>query len=114
MGVVGSENPYLLVASLYLLAMLLTEVISNNAVAALLAPIAILIGVSAKCDPKPLMVAVMFGASASFLTPIGYQTNTYVYGVGGYRFTDFFKIGFPLNMLCFTMAVIYVPKIWPF
>ena len=61
-----------------------------------------------------LITAMVFAASQSFRPPIGYQTNTYVYGVGGYRFTDFLKIGIPLNLLCFTAAMIIVPIIWPF
>ena len=101
-------------AIIYLTTMVLTEILSNVAIAALMAPIALQVAAELGVDPRPFIVAVMFAASAAFSTPIGYQTNTYVYGVGGYRFTDFFKIGIPLNLLCFTMAVIFVPKIWPF
>ena len=109
----GTENPYMLIAALYLLSAVLTELISNNAVAALLAPIAIAIGVAAGVDPKPLVVAVMFGASASFVTPIGYQTNTFVYGAGGYRFSDFFRTGFPLAILLWLVATFLIPVLWP-
>ena len=101
-------------AIIYLTTMVLTEILSNVAIAALMAPIALQVAAELGVDPRPFVVTVMFAASAAFSTPIGYQTNTYVYGVGGYRFTDFFKIGIPLNLMCFTMAVIFVPKIWPF
>lgn len=109
----GTGNPYLLIAALYLLAAVLTELISNSAVAALLAPIAIAIGVQAGIDPRPLVAAIMFGASASFVTPIGYQTNTFVYGAGGYRFGDFFRAGFPLALLLWLTATLLIPTIWP-
>ena len=113
LGTVGAENPVLLIAGLYLLAALLTELISNNAVAALLAPLAIIIGQSAELDPKPLVVAVMFGASASFLTPIGYQTNTLVYGAGGYKFSDFGRVGLPLAIILWVIASFLIPYWWP-
>ncbi|MBT5901559.1 MAG: SLC13 family permease [Opitutaceae bacterium] len=101
-------------AIIYFTTMVLTEILSNTAIAALMAPIALQVASELGVDPRPFVVTVMFAASAAFSTPIGYQTNTYVYGVGGYRFTDFFKIGIPLNLMCFTMAVIFIPKIWPF
>lgn len=111
----GSEHRAILaLAIIYLTTMVLTEILSNTAIAALMAPIALQVAAEMGVDPRPFVVGVMFAASAAFSTPIGYQTNTYVYGVGGYRFTDFFKIGFPLNLLCFGMAVVYVPRIWPF
>jgi di/tricarboxylate transporter len=112
--VVGG-NRYLMIGALYLTAMLLTEVISNNAVAALLAPLAIVLGQKLGLDdPRPLVIAVMFGASASFLTPIGYQTNTFVYGAGGYRFGDFLRTGAPLSVLLWLAATALIPVIWPF
>lgn len=112
--VVG-DNRYLMIGALYLTAMLLTEVISNNAVAALLAPLAIVLGQKLGLDdPRPLVIAVMFGASASFLTPIGYQTNTFVYGAGGYRFGDFLRTGAPLSVLLWLAATALIPVIWPF
>jgi len=117
MGVVGVMDgfgPLVVLAAMYLLTSILTELVTNNAVAILLTPIAISIAASMGVDPRPFLVAIMFGASASFVTPIGYQTNTYVYGAGGYRFGDFLKIGIPLNLLLWAAAVFLIPKFWPF
>ncbi|ACB75349.1 SLC13 family permease [Opitutus terrae] len=102
-----------MLACIYLVTAVFTEILSNNAVAALMAPIAIGVAVALHVNPQPFVVAVMFAASAAFSTPIGYQTNTYVYGVGGYRFGDFLRIGIPLNVLCFVTAVLVIPRIWP-
>jgi di/tricarboxylate transporter len=117
MGVVGAMDqlgPLAILAAIYLLASILTELVTNNAVAILMTPIAISIAGSMDVDPRPFLVAIMFGASASFITPIGYQTNTYVYGAGGYRFGDFLKIGIPLNLILWATAIILIPMIWPF
>ena len=103
-----------MLAVFYLLSNLLTEMISNNAVAVLLTPLAIFVGMQMGVDARPFVVSVMFGASASFSTPIGYQTNTFVYGAGGYKFGDFFKVGFPLNIILWLMASCLIPVIWPF
>ncbi len=102
-----------MLAAVYAITATLTEILSNNAVAALMTPIAIGIAVELGANPRSFVIAVMFAASAAFSTPIGYQTNTYVYGVGGYKFGDFVKIGLPLNVLCFVAAVVIVPRIWP-
>lgn len=107
-------GPIAILAAVYLLASLLTEMVTNNAVAILLTPIVISIAASLQIDPRPFIVAVMFGASASFITPIGYQTNTYVYGAGGYRFGDFLKIGIPLNIILWIAATLLIPLFWPF
>ncbi|MGY8642826.1 MAG: SLC13 family permease [Verrucomicrobiales bacterium] len=107
-------GPHVVLAVLYLLAAVLTELISNNAVAALLTPIAIGIAISMGVDPRPFIVAIMFASSASFVTPIGYQTNTYVYGAGGYKFGDFSRIGLPLALGLWVFASFVIPKIWPF
>ncbi|GAB1489201.1 SLC13 family permease [Opitutaceae bacterium] len=103
-----------MLACIYLVTTILTEILSNNAVAALMAPIALSVAAEMGVNPRAFIVAVTFAASAAFATPIGYQTNTYVYGIGGYRFGDFLKIGLPLNATCFVSALIIIPKIWPF
>ena len=102
-----------LVMSIYLLAMFLTEVVTNNAVAVIVTPVAISLAGHIGVDPRPLVIAVMMGASAAFSTPIGYQTNTLVYGPGGYRFTDFLRVGAPLNLLMAVTASIVIPFFWP-
>lgn len=107
-------GPIAILAAIYMLSSLLTEAVTNNAVAILLTPIVISIAGSLEVDPRPFIVAIMFGASASFLTPIGYQTNTYVYSAGGYRFSDFMKVGIPLNLVLWVVAVIMIPIFWPF
>jgi len=103
-----------MLAAIYLITTFLTEILSNNAVAALMAPIALGVAGELGMSAMPFIVAVAFAASASFATPIGYQTNTYVYGVGGYRFSDFVRIGVPLNALCFVTALVVIPRVWPF
>ncbi len=94
-----AASPLLILAVLYALTSALTEAVTNNAVAVILTPLAIGLAEAAGMDPRPLVMAVMFGASASFMTPIGYQTNTLVYGAANYRFTDFVKIGLPMNIV---------------
>jgi di/tricarboxylate transporter len=105
--------PVLVIFCVYALASTLTEVASNNAVAVIFTPIAIEVGHALGIDPRPLVVAVMFAASASFATPIGYQTNMLVYGPGGYRFTDFLRVGVPLNIILAITASLTIPLIWP-
>jgi di/tricarboxylate transporter len=107
-------RPFALLAGIYLLTTTLTEVLSNNAAAVLLATLAIGLAQSMGLDPRPFLIAIAVAASASFATPIGYQTNTYVYGVGGYRFSDFLKIGIPLNLLAFVIAMAVIPLLWSF
>jgi di/tricarboxylate transporter len=92
---------------------LLTETITNNAAAALMFPIAISTAQAAGGDPRPFAIAVAIAASASFLTPIGYQTNTIVYGLGGYRFTDYVRLGLPLTLLVWVTAALVIPLAWP-
>ncbi|WP_433989586.1 hypothetical protein SuNHUV7_02050 (plasmid) [Pseudoseohaeicola sp. NH-UV-7] len=110
----GLLPPFLIVWAIYLLTSVLTELVSNNAVAVVVTPIAIGLASAMGIDPRPLVVAVMIAASASFATPIGYQTNTLVYGPGGYRFTDFMKVGIPLNLSIGILASVLIPFIWPF
>lgn len=94
----GASSPFLLILLVYAVTSVMTEAVTNNAIAVIMTPIAIGLAQAAGIDPRPLIVAVMFGASASFATPIGYQTNTLVYGAANYRFGDFVKIGVPMNI----------------
>lgn len=103
-----------LLAVVFIVTSILTEILSNNATVVLMAPIAIGIATSLGVDPRPFAIAACVASSASFATPIGYQTNTYVYGVGGYRFSDFFKVGLPLNLLYFAGSMLIIPMVWPF
>jgi len=105
--------PFALVLAVYLLTSVLTEIVSNNAVAVIVTPVAIGLASTLGVDPRALVVAVMMGASASFATPIGYQTNTLVYGPGGYRFTDFLRIGVPLNIVTAVAASLVIPVFFP-
>ncbi|EEE38221.1 TrkA domain protein [Rhodobacteraceae bacterium KLH11] len=109
----GMLPPFLIIWAVYLLTSVLTELVSNNAVAVVVTPIAISLAQAVGIDPRPLVVAVMVAASASFATPIGYQTNMMVYGPGGYRFTDFLKVGVPLNLTVGLLASLLIPLIWP-
>jgi len=104
---------FLVIWMIYLLTSVLTELVSNNAVAVVVTPIAIGLADAMGFDARPLVVAVMVAASASFATPIGYQTNTLVYGPGGYRFTDFLRVGVPLNLSVGLLASALIPLIWP-
>lgn len=109
----GKLPPFLIIWAIYLLTSVLTELVSNNAVAVVVTPIAIGLAQALGIDPRPLVVAVMVAASASFATPIGYQTNTLVYGPGGYKFSDFLRVGIPLNISIGILASAIIPFIWP-
>ena len=113
MTALPDASPLLMLGFVYLLTTILTEILSNNAVAVLVTPVAIGIAQSLGLDPRPFVIAVMFAASVSFATPIGYQTNTFVYNAGGYRFSDFLRIGIPLNLLMVGVAIVVIPLVWP-
>ncbi len=112
-GLVGFLGPVVVLSLVYFLTSFLTEFMTHNATAVLITPIAIGVAQQMGVDPRPFVVAVMFAASASFATPIGYATNTLVYGAGGYRFTDFIRVGLPLNLLLWIVASFVLPLFWP-
>lgn len=114
MQYIDQFGPVLILAAFYIVTAILTEAMSNNATAMVLAPIAIAVGLAMNVDPRPLLVAIAFAASTSFATPIGYQTNTMILAAGGYRFADFTRIGVPLNIIFFGLAVFLIPILWPF
>ncbi len=108
------HNPYLAIGLIYLATMLLTEMITNNAAAALVFPIGLSVAEDLGVNFIPFVIAIMIAASASFATPIGYQTNLMVYSPGGYRFTDFMRVGIPLNIIFFMMTIMLTPLFFPF
>lgn len=112
-GSVGSLGPVAVLSAIYLMGWLLTEAMSNNATVLLLGPIAIATAQSLGCSPRPFLVAVIFAASAGFMSPIGYQTHTLIYGPGRYRFADFIRVGAPLSILCWLLATFIIPRFWP-
>lgn len=107
-------QPMAALIAIYLCTSIFTELLSNNATVVIMIPLGISIAETFGVDSRPFIIAVCIASSASFSTPIGYQTNTYVYSVGGYRFSDFFKIGVPLNLLYFVVSTTIIPFIWPF
>jgi len=106
-------HAHILLALIYLITMILTEVSSNAATAIIMTPIAIAVSSQMGFDSRPFIFAVAFAASASFITPVGYQTNLMVYGPGGYKFSDFIRVGFPIAILFWISAIIFLPMIWP-
>ncbi len=106
-------SPLMVLFALYFFTQILTELLSNNAVAVVVTPVAIALALSLGLDPRGFVVAVMFAATLAFATPIGYQTNTMVYGPGGYKFSDYCRIGIPLNIITGVTACLLIPLIWP-
>lgn len=113
-GSVDQWGPIGVLAAIYLMTTILTEVITNNAAAAVIFPIAMASAQQMQVDPRPFVIAIAIAASASFATPIGYQTNMMVYGPGGYRARDFLKVGLPLNLLYMLVAIALIPLFWKF
>ena len=115
-GVVAAVKPLgdvALLSAVYLMANAMTALVSNAAAALVMLPIALAASAEAHLSGKPFVMAVMFAASIDFSTPIGYQTNTFVYGAGGYRFGDYVKVGVPLNLLWWILATLAIPVLWP-
>jgi len=110
----GDFSPVFILSMVALVTSVLTEFVSNNAVAVMMTPIVISIAQALGLDPLPFIIAVMFSASASFATPIGYQTNTFVYTAGGYKFTDFARLGIPLNIIVWLYCTFVIPLFFPF
>ncbi len=106
-------GPLGVLAGVYLVTMLLTELITNNAAAALVFPVATAVAAELGLDPRPFAVAVAVAASLSLATPLGYQTNLMVYGPGGYRFTDFMRLGVPLQLSLGAIALVVISQVWP-
>jgi len=113
-GLVGHMGPVVSLAVIYLMTSVLTEMMSNNAAAVLIVPIAIATAESLGVDAKPFLVAVAFAASTAFATPVGYQTNAMVHAAGGYKFSDFMRIGLPLTVIFWVTAVLLIPLYFPF
>ena len=109
-----NKQLYVLLGLIYLITMILTEVSSNTATAIIMAPIVMAVTNQMGIDARPFIFAVCFAASASFVTPVGYQTNLMVYGPGGYKFSDFIKVGLPLSIIFWLLAILFIPIIWPF
>lgn len=108
------HGPYIILAAIFLITNIFTELITNNAAAALAFPLALSLSQQLGVNPMPFFVVICMAASASFSTPIGYQTNLIVQGIGNYKFTDFVRIGLPLNIITFLISVFVIPLIWPF
>ncbi len=112
--VVGDLHPAIILSVLYLLTSVITEFLSNKATAILLAPVALQLAAQLGVSERPFLFAICFAASASFMTPFGYPTNLIVMGPGGYRFTDYLRIGVPINLLIWILASLLIPVFWPF
>jgi len=113
-GMSHHYGPHVLLAAVFIITNLFTELITNNAAAALAFPLALSISSQMGVSPMPFFVVICMAASASFSTPIGYQTNLIVQGIGNYKFTDFVRIGLPLNIITFLISIFLIPLIWPF
>lgn len=108
------SSPWLMLAAIYISTSILTECVTTKGAAVIMFQIALATADTLEVSPRPFAIAVLFAAAASFVTPLGYQTNLMVYGPGGYRFTDYLKVGLPLNLLLTSLAILLIPWIWPF
>ena len=114
LAIFGEQSPIFILSILYIGTVLLTSILSNTATAIVVAPIGISMAISLGINPKPFLMAIMFGASTSLITPIGYQTNTLVYGPGRYKFKDYLRVGLPLNIIAWLIVTLLIPIFWPF
>ena len=110
----GTASPYMILASLLIITMLLTQVVSNAAAAVLMAPLGISAAQGMDIMPHAFLMGIAIAASTTFITPIGHQANVLVYGLGGYKFTDFMRVGWMLSILIFIVSMMVVPVVWPF
>jgi hypothetical protein len=113
-SITGGQSPYVALGLVFFVTFMTTNFLSNNATAALIAPIAINLAQLMQVSERPFIIGVMFAASLSFMTPMGYQTNTMIYTPGNYKFIDYIKVGTPLNFLVWVAAVIIIPIYFPF
>ena len=114
LAVFSGYSPSVILGGMIVLTSISSQILSNNATAVLIFPIAVSTALGLGVDPKPFIIGICFGASACFATPFGYQTNLLVSGPGGYRFSDYLKLGVPLNILVLIAGTFFIPKIWPF
>src|SRR5262249_42018845 len=114
LGACRDSSPVTIMAVLYVLTVILSELLSNNATAALMGTLAVQTGAQRELDARPFLIAVAIASSCAFATPIGYQTNLMVLNPGGYRFADYVKVGLPLNFLCCIVALVLIPFFWHF
>ena len=114
MRLVGDHGPLAVLLMVYLLTALLTEMMGHNPSVVLMVPIAISVARVLHVSEVPFVITVAFAAATSFATPVGYPTNTMVYSAGGYRFTDFIRVGVPLILIFCTLSMLLIPRFWPF
>ncbi|MGQ4660265.1 SLC13 family permease [Lysobacter sp. F6437] len=114
LGAWANADPYLTLVLVYVASVIATEILTNNAAAVLMFPIGLSAAQQLGVEPMPFVIAIMMGASAGFMTPIGYQTNLMIYGPGGYRFSDYLKVGAPLSLVVGTAVLWAIPRMWPF
>jgi di/tricarboxylate transporter len=106
--------PVVMLWLIFLLTLCLTEVLSNNATAVMMIPIGVSLALHLGVNPRPFIMGITVAASTAFALPMGYQTHMMVYGPGGFKFSDFLRIGIPLNIICWVVSCLLIPVIWPF